>query len=214
MRWSCCRRGTRRDGCVTLSDMRAGIRLTGEDSSSRVEWTGLDHADAAATGLTLKKVVDICRSVVRNRQDCRNRTYNRSLCRSNYLATLPQRSMAARGWPLMAYRILNAPQNRKIEMKNSLVLATVIAAAALVACGKKEEAAPVAAPAVEAPAAAPVETAPVAPAADAAAPAAAADAAAAGAAANAADASADAAKASEEAAKAAADAAAGAAAAK
>ncbi|QRI92070.1 hypothetical protein JQN63_08630 [Delftia lacustris] len=59
-------------------------------------------------------------------------------------------------------------------MKNSLILATVIAAAALAACGKKEEApAPAPAPAVEAPAPAapaPAEAAPAAPAADAAAP--------------------------------------------
>ena len=70
--------------------------------------------------------------------------------------------------------------NRKIEMKNSLVLAALIAAAALAACGKKEEPAPAPAPApVEAPAAAPAPAAePAAPAAsDAAAPAAAAPAA-------------------------------------
>ena len=50
-----------------------------------------------------------------------------------------------------------------IDMKNALILATVIASAALVACGKKEEA-PVApaAPAVEAPA--PAAEAPAAPA--------------------------------------------------
>ena len=48
--------------------------------------------------------------------------------------------------------------NRKIEMKNSLVLAALIAAAALAACGKKEEPAPAPAPApvvVEVPAPAP-----------------------------------------------------------
>lgn len=55
---------------------------------------------------------------------------------------------------------------RGIDMKNAFILATVIASAALVACGKKEEA-PVApaAPAVEAPApeaAAPAVEAPVA----------------------------------------------------
>ena len=40
-----------------------------------------------------------------------------------------------------------------LKMKKSLVLAAVIAAAALAACGKKEEAAPAAAPAAAAPAA-------------------------------------------------------------
>jgi hypothetical protein len=54
---------------------------------------------------------------------------------------------------------------RKIDMKKSLLLATLFAAAALVACGKKE--APAAAPAAPAP----VEAA-SAPASDAAAPAA------------------------------------------
>ncbi|QXZ09676.1 hypothetical protein KUF54_17040 [Comamonas sp. Y33R10-2] len=52
-------------------------------------------------------------------------------------------------------------------MKNSLILATVIAAAALAACGDKKVEAPVAAPAapaVEAPAAPAVEVAPAAPA--------------------------------------------------
>lgn len=100
---------------------------------------------------------------------------------------------ARRGSAGAAYRITH-PQE-EIVMKKSLVLATVIAAAALAACGKKEEApAAPAAPAVEAPApAAPAAdaAAPAAPAADAAAPAA--DAAA-DAAKQAADAAADAAK--------------------
>ncbi|WP_442762182.1 hypothetical protein [Malikia spinosa] len=65
-------------------------------------------------------------------------------------------------------------------MNKTLVIAALMAAAALSACGKKEEAAPAPAPAVEAPAAAPAEAAaPAAPAADAAAAAPAADAAAA-----------------------------------
>ena len=55
------------------------------------------------------------------------------------------------------------PHQRKIDMKKTLLLATLLAAAALVACGKKE--APAAAPA------APAEVA-SAPAADASAPAA------------------------------------------
>ena len=63
-------------------------------------------------------------------------------------------------------------------MKNSLILATVIAAAALAACGDKKTEAPAAAPAVEAPAApAPAVEAPAAPAAEAAPAAPAADAA-------------------------------------
>jgi flagellar basal body L-ring protein FlgH len=58
-------------------------------------------------------------------------------------------------------------------MKKSILLASLLAAVALTACGKKEEAAPVATPAPEAsaPASAPVEAA-SAPAADASAPAA------------------------------------------
>ncbi|GAB3191459.1 hypothetical protein GCM10027292_29680 [Hydrogenophaga aquatica] len=60
------------------------------------------------------------------------------------------------------------------QMNKSLVIAALMAAVALAACGKKEEAAPAPAPAVEAPApaAAPAADA-AAPAADAAAPAAA-----------------------------------------
>lgn len=90
---------------------------------------------------------------------------------------------------------------RGIDMKNSLILATVIASAALVACGKKEEApvAAPAAPAVEAPA--PAAEAPAAPAAEAAAPAAEAAAPAADAAAPAAAPAADAAAPAADAAK-------------
>lgn len=92
---------------------------------------------------------------------------------------------------------------RGIDMKNSLILATVIASAALVACGKKEEApvAAPAAPAVEAPAPAPAAEAPAAPAAEAAAPAAEAAAPAADAAAPAAAPAADAAAPAADAAK-------------
>jgi hypothetical protein len=62
------------------------------------------------------------------------------------------------------FRKLFLTPTRKIIMNKSLVLAAIIAAAALSACGKKEEAAAPAAP-VAAPAAAPASDASAAPAA-------------------------------------------------
>lgn len=214
MRWSCCRPGTKPAGYVAPADTRAGCFLSAQPTARTLN----KQASILPMPLQAEKpekklwtFVEVLSGIVRIAESipiivrCVAAIFLR-LCRTFH------------GCKRLAVNGISNSQcssNRKTDMKNSLVLATVIAAAALVACGKKEEA-PVVAPAVEAPAAAPAEVTPAVPA-ESTPPAAmdaapAADAAAAGAAANAADASADAAKASEDAAKAAADAAANAAA--
>ena len=75
-----------------------------------------------------------------------------------FAKALPKRSRAARGWTFWHFLVYHCPL-RRTAMNKSFVIASLIAAAALAACGKKEEPAPAPAPApVEAPA--PVVVAP------------------------------------------------------